>query len=224
MKTDSDIQEAVLRELAWSSRVSATEVGVEVRRGIVTLTGNVDSLAKRLAAQEAAHRVAGVLDVANELRVVPLTVITDTDIAQAVRRTLEWDVFVPDRRIRSTVSGGVVTLEGDVDAVEQRDDAERAIRNLRGVRRVVNELRVRGARVVPEEVKRAITDALQRHAAREARAIAVDVDDGTVVLTGRVESAEERIAVIGAARGARGVRAIDDRLSVADARELATSR
>jgi BON domain len=44
--------------------VGPTDVGLEVDDGVVTLTGTVSSWAKRHAAQEAAHRVAGVLDVA----------------------------------------------------------------------------------------------------------------------------------------------------------------
>ena len=68
-RTDAEIQQDVLLELKWDTRVKETEVGVAVDRGIVTLTGTVDSYAKKIAAQEAAHRVKGVLVVANELRV-----------------------------------------------------------------------------------------------------------------------------------------------------------
>ena len=115
-KTDSQIQQDVLRELKWDTRVEETDVGVEVDRAVVTLTGTVSSYAKRMAAQEAAHRVAGVLDVVNDIQVhLPGSLArTDTEIAQAVRHALEWDVVVPDTQIRSTVSDGWVTLEGDV--------------------------------------------------------------------------------------------------------------
>src|SRR5262245_26051214 len=104
-KSDSQIQQEVLQELKWDTRVEETEVGVEVDQGVVTLTGTVSSYAKRLAAQEAAHRVIGVLDVANDIQVkVPGGLTrTDTEIAQAVRRALEWDIWVPDGRIQSTI-------------------------------------------------------------------------------------------------------------------------
>jgi osmotically-inducible protein OsmY len=112
----------VLDELKWDSRVDETEVGVQVKDGVVTLNGMVTSYAKRWAAAEAAHRVIGVLDVANDLKVNVAggTSRTDTEIAQAVRQTLEWDVFVPDDRIRSTVSDGWVTLEGTVESWSRR--------------------------------------------------------------------------------------------------------
>ena len=68
-KTDAQIHHDVLEELKWDSRVDETEVGVQVAGGVVTLTGAVTSWAKRVAAQEAAHRVIGVLDVANDIKV-----------------------------------------------------------------------------------------------------------------------------------------------------------
>ena len=116
-KSDAEVRKAVLRELEWDSRTNDAAVDVEVAGGVVTLVGTVSSWAKKVAAQEAAHRVHGVLDVANNLQIVVLGSDgrSDTEIAQAVRLALQWDVFVPDTRIRSTVSGGWVTLEGDVD-------------------------------------------------------------------------------------------------------------
>jgi osmotically-inducible protein OsmY len=113
VKSDAQIQREVLEELKWDTRVDETDVGVEVDAGVVTLTGTVANYAKRLAAQEAAHRVRGVLDVANDIQ-VKITggpVRTDTEIAQAVRAALEWDAHVPHERIQSTVANGIVTLE-----------------------------------------------------------------------------------------------------------------
>jgi osmotically-inducible protein OsmY len=146
-KPDSDILHDVARELAWDARISPTEIGIQVNHGVVTFTGTVDSWTKLRAAQDAAHRVAGVLDVANDLIVKPAGSVgwTDTEIAQAVRRALEWDVTVPDEQIRSTVSHGNVTLEGAVAEGRQRRDAERAIAHLAGVRRVVNRIELKPA-------------------------------------------------------------------------------
>lgn len=214
-KTDAEIQRDVLRELSWDTRVEATDVGVEVHDGVVTLSGTVASWAKRLAAAEAVHRVRGVLDVADDVTVrVPGGAPDDTDIAHAVRDTLIWDVFVPDTRIRSTVSNGVVTLDGDVDTWAQRDDAERAIRNLAGVRAVVNVIGVKAAPVEPAKVRRAIEEALERQAERKARRIWFDVEDGVVRVFGGVRSWPERIAVIGAAKGTPGVRGVEDKLRI----------
>jgi osmotically-inducible protein OsmY len=220
MKTDAEIQQAVLRELKWDTRVSETEVGVEVDHGIVTLTGTVESFAKRRAAQEAAHRVAAVHDVANDIQVkVPgILGLSDTEIALAVRRSLEWHVMVPEDRITSTVSHGVVMLEGTVDNWRQRDDAERAVRHLGGVRDVLNEIQVAGPSIEATEIQEEIEAALERRAEREAKHIQVQVRDGRVVLTGTVQSWPEKRAVLGAAHFTAGVRAVEDHLIVSPSR------
>ena len=216
-KSDAQLQRDLLHELKWDPRVEEMDVRVDVNDGVVTLTGTVSSWAKRHAAQEAAHRVAGVLDVANDIEVkVPGRLLrTDTDIALAVRETLTWDVFVPDQRIQSTVSDGSVTLEGTVDLPSEREDAERAVRNLAGVRRVINKIAV-GIRPTTTslEVRAAIEAALERRAQREAHRIRVDVQRGWVSLSGRVRSWEEKQAVLGAARDTPGVEGVDDGLLI----------
>jgi osmotically-inducible protein OsmY len=213
-KTDTQIHRDVLEELRWDSRVDETEVGVEVDNGVVTLTGTVTSWAKRMAAQEAARRVSGVLDVANDIQVKVSGALTrtDTEIAQAVRRTLEWDVFVPDEKIASTVSEGWVTLDGTVERWTEREDAERAVRNLTGVKGVVNRITVTPMKVVGQDVRASIEQALERRAEREAKRIHVDVRDGTVTLTGPVHSWAERNSVVAAARFTPGVVSVEDHL------------
>ena len=213
-KSDAQIHHDVLEELKWDSRVDETEVGLQVAGGVVTLTGTVTSWAKRVAAQEAARRVMGVLDVANDIQVrVPGTLgRTDTEIAQAVRRALEWDVFVLNEVITSTVTDGWVTLAGQVERWSQREDAERAIRNLTGVKVVVNNITVTPAKPVIGDVRKAIEQTLERRAERDARQIGVDVRDGTVTLTGPVHSWAERKSVLAAARFTAGVRAVEDHL------------
>jgi osmotically-inducible protein OsmY len=220
MKSDSEIQKEVLQELKWDTRVEETEVGVEVDKGVVTLTGTVSSYVKRLAAQEAAHRVSGVLDVANDIQVkLPGNLArTDTEVAQAVRRALEWDVLVPDKRIQTTVANGWITLEGTVDLLREREDAERAVCNLIGVKGVSNKISVKASTVRPEEVRRKIEDALERHAQRqaerEAERIKVEVSDGTVSLSGNVRSWLEEQAVVNAVSHAPGVQKVNDRLRI----------
>lgn len=215
-KDDVRIQQDVLRELRWDSRIGPTEVGVEVDKGIVTLTGTVDSFAKKYAAKEAAHRVSGVQDVAEDIRVqFPGSGRkTDAEIARAVRHALEWDVFVPDQKIRSTVSEGWVTLEGEVELLREREDAAKAVRNLAGVKGVWNQIVVQLTKADPGEIRKKIENALERRAEREAERIAVEVDDGSVTLTGRVRSWLEKEAVTGAVSHAPGVRSVNDRLRV----------
>lgn len=213
---DAEIQLRVLQELKWDTRVEETDIGVEVDAGIVTLTGRVGSYAEKLAAQEAAHRVAEVLDVANEIEVtIPGDrVRTDADIAQAVRHALSWNVLVPDDRIQSTVADGWVTLEGTVYSLRQRIDAETAVRFLVGVRGVTNLITVSAPQPRAEDVRAEIMGALERRADRAAKRIQIDVDDNQVMLTGTVGSWFEKEAVIGVVRHAPGIREVVDRLKI----------
>ncbi|MGH9834530.1 MAG: BON domain-containing protein [Blastocatellia bacterium] len=190
IKTDELIKDDVTAELRWDTRVNETGIGVSVSKGVVTLTGAVTSYARKLAAQEAAHRVAGVLDVANDIQVIRSDdlAFTDTEIARAVRHTLEWDVFVPDRHIRSTVSDGWVTLEGEVETYGQREDAERAVRHLAGVVGVRDLIVVEQPLIAPGEVREVIEDVLERRADRLADRIRISIDDGAVTLSGNVRS------------------------------------
>jgi osmotically-inducible protein OsmY len=215
METDQQIQQDVLRELGWESHVRCADVGVTVRSGVVTLTGTVGSWAEKCAAQRAAHRVRGVLDIANDMIIKPSwnDEKSDTDIAQAVRGALEWNVYVPET-IKSDVWEGVVTLSGVAESLQTREDAEKAVRSLKGVRGIENHIVVEPPSVSPTALRGSIENALMRHVSREANKISIDVRGDTVVISGVVDSWAERRAVLGAAIGTRGVRSVDDQLHV----------
>lgn len=213
-KSDITLRDEVSRELRWDTRVACAGLEVLVLDGVVTLRGNVPTYAKKVAALEAAHRVAGVLDVVDDVRVSVEHSHRDAEIARAVRAALEWDVLVPDERITSTVSDGWVTLEGEVGNLRECEDAERAVLNLRGVVGVVNKLRVRTAKADPDELRAQIEDALERRADREAERLRIEVKDGKAELWGRVHSWQERRAVVGSISHATGVREVKDHLRV----------
>ena len=144
-RDDSAIQRDLLAELKWEARVQPNEVGVIVRAGVVALTGWVDSYARKWAAERTAHRIRGVRGVANdiEVRLADRAERTDTDIAKAATRALDWDSFVPVEQIDVTVANGWVVLRGEVEWGYQKRAAERDLRRLAGVRGVTNLISVR---------------------------------------------------------------------------------
>jgi osmotically-inducible protein OsmY len=213
-KTDEQIKHDVKAELSWDTRIWNEDIDVKVQDGIVTLTGVVPSYAQKLAAQEAAHRVAGVLDVANDMIVRIKRRNSDTEIAHAVRQALEWGTFLPDKQIISTVSDGWVRLEGKVNSLTERADAEWAVENLTGVAGVINELEVKVTEADQDALRKSIESALERRADREAERLRIDVKDGEVDLHGRVHSWQERKAVVGSISHAPGVRKITDHLRI----------
>ncbi|MFY1690095.1 BON domain-containing protein [Plantactinospora sp. WMMB782] len=214
-RSDTDIQRDVLAELAWDARVRASEVGVSVTGGIVTLTGWVDSYAKKWAAERIAHRVRGNRAVANDIEVrLPGTAErTDTDIATAASRALEWDAFVPVDRIQVTAGNGWLTLRGEVERGYQKRAAERALRRLTGVRGVTNLITVTPAGDLSEEdLKRDIRVALARRIDVDADLIEIDVAGATVVLSGEVRSWLAREEAERVAWAAPGVGEVELRL------------
>ena len=214
---DPLVLKEIRHELMWDSRIETGDVeniDVTVKEGAVTLSGIVTSYAMKLAAQEAAHRVEGVFDVANNIVVKVARSREDTQIAQAVRSMLEWDVLVPDEDIQSTVADGWVTLEGRVSNIREREDAEHAVQRLEGVVGVINRIVVVPQKVDPDELRAGIEEALERRADREAERLRIEVSDGTVNLWGRVHSWQERRAVVGSISHAPGVSKVNDHLRI----------
>ena len=132
MKSDFQIQKDVMDELKWDPFISISEIGVSVKNGIVTLSGHVDTYSKKLAAEKAAKKVAGVKAVAEDLTVgiSPSYRKTDAEIAEAVISALKWHSAVQDEKIKITVEDGTVKLEGEVDWEYQRNNVKTAVENL----------------------------------------------------------------------------------------------
>jgi osmotically-inducible protein OsmY len=212
--TDEEIQRNVLEEFRWDARIRPTEIGVTVKDGVVTLVGTVESYTKKWSAEEIALRVAGVKAVVNDLEVKLSAGYerSDEKIAAAAKQTLEYSWDVPDT-VKVTVENGWITLHGEVEWNFQKETAERKVRDITGVLGVVNQIQVK-PRTRPEDVKRRIEEALVRTAETDAKNIQVDVQDGRVVLKGRVHSWYEKEEAKREAWLAPGVREVVDQLAV----------
>lgn len=211
--TDQEIQRDVLEEMRWEPRLQPNEIGVSVKDGVVTLTGWVDSYLKKFDAEEAAHRVQGVKAVVNDVEVKLAGVRTDPDIAAAAIRALEWDAAVPADKIQVTVSKGWVTLKGEVEWQFQREDAERVVRRLSGVKGVSNLITVK-PKVTAFDLKKKIEQALVRSAEVDADRIQVEVEGNKAILRGTVRSWAEREQAERAAWAAPGILSVDNRITI----------
>jgi osmotically-inducible protein OsmY len=220
MKTDAELQRDVMDELKWEPIIRAAEIGVAVKDGVVTLSGSVDSYAKKWAADRAAKRVFGVKAVAEEIKVTLASSYkrADKDIAQSATKVLDWTLWVPSGRVKVMVQDGRITLSGDVDWYYQKERAEDAVRHLVGVVGVINSITIKPPvpTVKAFEVKNKIEDALKRNARLllAAQKIQVECSGSKVILRGSVGSLAELEEAEWAAWAAPGVDEVDNKLTV----------
>jgi osmotically-inducible protein OsmY len=213
--TDKVLKQQLQNALDYDPGVDASDIGVAVDEGVVTLRGNVASYTEKIDAERVALRVYGVKAVANDLvvRLVGDYQRTDTEIAQAAVHALKWHTSVPADRVSITVKDGWIALAGTLDWQYQKDAAARAVRDLTGVKGVTNDIRVQ-SRVTTSDVRDKIEAAFKRSAEIDARRINVTAQDGKVILSGNVHSWAERREAERAAWAAPGVSLVDDRLIV----------
>lgn len=211
-KTDTEVKQDVLNELMWDPSVSAGQVKVTAKNGVVSLTGSVPHYIEKLAAERAARRVGGVRGVADELEVKGALDKTDEEIATAALNALRWNYSVPND-IKVTVSEGWVDLDGEAEWDYQRNSAQYAVSELLGVRGVSNRIKLKSA-LLPSDIKTRIEEALKRSAEAEGRKINVAVKDDRVILSGNVHSISESEDVRLAAWKAPGVRFVENNLTI----------
>jgi osmotically-inducible protein OsmY len=213
--TDMTVRQHVLDELEFAPMLEAAAIGVAVENGVVTLSGHVRNYAEKSIAERVALRVRGVRAVVEqiEVRYPDNARIGDEALADRCARVLEWDVQIPEQAVAIKVEKGCVTLQGCVPHYHQKAAVDQALRRLAGVTDIVNLIAVKPpARAT--EVKARILAALKR-SARDPDTIHVQVDGDRVILDGCVDAWRERELAERAAWSAPGVRAVEDRLTLA---------
>ena len=190
-RSDSSIRDAVLAEFKWDPKITSDDITVAVKDGVVTLAGFAKSYWEKDAAEKAAKRVYGVKAIANDIEVRLPSSRTDPEIARDIVQELDSHVSIPSDNIKTTVKNGWVTLEGIVEWQYQKTLTESAVKKLKGVVGITNNIRVE-PRVSPTEVKGKIEEALRRSAELDARRINVEVEGSTVKLYGTVRSWAEK--------------------------------
>jgi osmotically-inducible protein OsmY len=217
MKTNEELREDVMEEIKWdpSLRSVASEIGVTAKDGVVTLSGLVDTYSKKLAAEKAAQRVAGVKVVAVDIEVKFLkTTKSDTEIAEAIKNALRWNSSVNEDKVEVKVDDGWVYLDGKVDWDYQKRAAQTNVEDLIGVKGITNNITVVSKVIDAMELKNKIIKAYHRIASVDSSTIVVETSGTGVTLRGTVRSWAEKNEAESVAWSSPGVNAVHNKIQI----------
>jgi len=189
MKNNQELQSDVQNAIKWEPLLHAAEIGVTAKDGVVSLTGVVDSYAKKMEAENAAKKVIGVKALVEKIEIkFPHTFTkTSLEIANEVIAALNSNWSVPKDKVTVKVEEGWVTLDGELPWNYQKEAAKSAINYLTGVKGVTNNIKIKSESKDAIE-KEDVEEAIGRSWSVDDSDINVSVSGTTVTLTGMVNS------------------------------------
>lgn len=212
---DEIIKRLVVDELYWDSRVDASKVLVEVKDGVVRLSGHVATCADRYAAEADARMIEGVVAIENELEVEQPLGVPDNELAWNVSTVLDWTPDVDASDIEVSAHEGNVTLRGSVKFYWEKLRAHLLAARVPGVHRVVDELVVVPTEKLSDrEIAHSLEQALDRHLLEDAQNVQVSVREGVVTLRGSVSRPGFRHTAELLAQHTRGVTGVNNELTI----------
>lgn len=215
MKNNETLQRDVLDAIKWEPMLQAAEIGVTAIDGVVTLSGTVDSYAKKIEAEDAAKHVSGVRAVVEkiEVRLPGTDSVTDNDLARQVVIAFNWNWKIPKGKIKVTVENGWVTLEGELLWNYQREAAHNTVYDIPGLQGITNKILITSETAAGIE-KEAIENALKRNWSIDEDNIRVAVLENKVTLTGSVHSLYQKDVAGKIAGNAPGVFTVENELVI----------
>ncbi|MFT7273891.1 MAG: osmotically-inducible protein OsmY [Spirosomataceae bacterium] len=189
MKSNLELQKDVQNAIQWEPLLHAAEIGVMAKDGIISLTGVVDSLTKKIEAENAAKKVVGVQALVENIVVkFPSSWSkSDVEIAKEVLHGFKLNWSVPDDKISVKVENGWVTLGGELPWHYQREAAKNSAKHMVGVKGITSNIKVKSERHDKIEQKE-VEEAIARNWDIDDYDISVKVSGTTVTLTGSVQS------------------------------------
>jgi len=215
MKTNEELQKDVQDAIKWERLLNAAEVGVTVKDGVVTLTGTVDTFAKKEEAEKATKKVVGVKAVIEEIQVKSFNESkkSDVEIATDVLKALNASWQIPKDKIQVKVENGWVTLFGELDWHFQKEAAKALLSNVSGIKWVTNSILIK-SEIIAKVEKEDVENALRRNWALENKNIEVSVSENKVTLHGTVHSWVQKDEAARIAWNAPGIVDVDNQLKV----------
>ena len=221
IRIDEQIKRDIVDNLLWNDSVDASDVGIEVNNGTVTLNGTVPNYAALVSAISEIWNVDGVIKINNLIQVKypeKNKVPSDSDIQIRAENILAWNPDLESSNIQLFVENGVVTLKGSVDTFWKKLKAKSVVTDLKGILLVDNQLVVTPSdRTIDQSIAAYIMEVLNRKLDIDTSAITVTVLDGKVVLTGIVPSKHAYQDVYNAAKFTLGVTDVVNSLQIKSA-------
>ena len=215
MKTNAQLESEVMEAIKRDPLLKKVEVGVIARDGMITLTGDVDTYARKLSVENAAKAVRGVKAIIEKIDINTRSdkAKSDEEIAVEVLHALQWNIDVPAEKIKVKVEKGYVTLDGEVEWNIQRVAAGKALNHLTGIKGVSNHFKIK-SEIEDGFEKAEIERAIAGNSILHDDIIRVKVQHHDVTLSGTVHSLLEKDIAEQVAMKARGVAQVKNELHV----------
>lgn len=139
-RTDKEIAKAVVKALEWNSMVPEKKLSIKVENGSVFLSGKVKCQFQRSAAEEAIQNLLGVKRVVNNIQLEQG--LKPSMVKENIKMAFERSAEIDADNLTVLVNDHIVTLEGNVHSLQEKEDAEDAAYRAPGVRGVKNRLKV----------------------------------------------------------------------------------
>ncbi len=214
MRRNEDLQHDVAEAIRWEPLLKDTEIRVTADEGIITLSGTVNNYIKKLEAEDAAKRIAGVKGVVDHIEIkLHNTETEDETLAERIHQALVLHAAVTRDHVLIRVLDGWVNLEGDLPSNFHKDAVKKTVKNISGVRGVTNNIKIvsnSNDQIEKDEIERA----LKRNWAVNEKDIEVQVIGNVVKLRGTVGSIFQREEAEKIARNAPGILGVTNELLI----------
>jgi len=209
LSSDKVKKQEIIDQLSWNDSVNADNIQVEVSGNTALLEGIVPNYASKISAAINANMIRGINHVENNLKVefpVKSNLPDDKEITENIFNILRWQSNVSTENLKVESNEGIVTLSGTTETLWGRNQAEDIVNGIHGVLGVVNKIKVNVSRTGKDiEMEEDINKAFERSTIIDENKINVDVNKGTVHLTGAVANFPIKKEAIDIATYTKGV-------------------
>ncbi len=207
LRSDDEILQDIRNTLAWDVRIDDDQLSVEVKDGEVMLSGTVNTYSEKAVALEDVWKIKGVKNLTERIEVSPKTPRLDADIATDLYNVLKSDNRLDASTLTIKVAGSIVELSGTAASLTEKAAAEEDAWFTKGVVDVANYIEVSPTKArsdgeIVDDVRTAI---VRDGRISDSTLIGVASSTGRVILSGTLQTPEERRAAEEDARFTAGV-------------------